>query len=202
MSLPNLHTKSPYFENIEALSRLNKLAGKLYRSNPLNKKKLFMDISSDDVQQLLESLNRFQVKYLLVGGMAGVVHGHIRTTQDMDLWVKNDPENTKALVSALAKNEVPGSDLLLGMPLIFGRTSARFGLSGFELDLGHSLKAFAEADFDACYKRALVADFDGIPFSVIHLRDLITEKAATARPKDLADLEELQRIWDSQQESD
>ena len=105
-----------------------------------------MDISSDDVQQLLESLNRFQVKYLLVGGMAGVVHGHIRTTQDMDLWVKNSPDNTTALISALAENEVPGSDLLLGMPLIFDCTSVRFGLSRFELDLGHSLKAFAEAD--------------------------------------------------------
>lgn len=199
MSLPDLHTKSPYFENIEALSRLNKLAGKLYRSNPLNKKKVFMDISSEDVQHLLESLNKYEVKYLLVGGMAGVVHGHIRTTQDMDLWVKSGPENTKALISALAENEVPGSDLLMGMPLIFGWTSVRFGLYGFELDLGHSLKAFAEADFDACYERALKADFDGIPFSVIHLRDLITEKTATARAKDLADLEELQRIWESQQ---
>ena len=199
MSLSDLHTKSPYFENIEALSRLNRLAGKLYRSNPLNKKKVFMDISSEDVQHLLESLNKYQVKYLLVGGMAGVVHGHIRTTQDMDLWVKSGPENTKALISALAENEVPGSDLLLGMPLIFGRTLVRFGLSGFELDLGHSLKAFAEADFDVCYQRALMADFDGIPFSVIQLRDLITEKAATARPKDLADIEELQGIWESQQ---
>ena len=199
MSLPDLRTKSPYLENIELLSRLNKLAGKLYRSNPLNKKRIFMDISSDDVQHLLESLNRYQVKYLLVGGMAGVVHGHIRTTQDMDLWVKSGTENTKALISALAENEVPGSNLLLGMPLIFGWTSVRFGLSGFELDLGHSLKAFTEADFDACYERALVADFDGIPFSVIQLRDLITEKAATARPKDLADIEELQRIWESQQ---
>ena len=199
MSLPDLHTKSPHFENIEALSRLNRLAGKLYRSNPLNKKKLFMDISSDDVQHLLESLNRYEVKYLLVGGMAGVVHGHIRTTQDMDLWVKSGPENTRTLVLALAENEVPGSDLLMGMPLIFGWTSVRFGLSGFELDLGHSLKAFSEADFDACYRRALVADFDGITFSVIQLRDLITEKISTGRPKDLADVEELQRIWEEQQ---
>ena len=199
MADSDFHAKLKYSENIENFSGLNRLAGKLYRSNPLNKKALYMDISSEELKHLLESLNRYNVKYLLVGGMAAVVHGHIRTTQDMDLWVKNDPENTKALVSALAENEVPGSDLLLGMSLIFGRTSVRFGLSGFELDLGHSLKAFAEADFDACYKRALEADFDGIPFSVIRLRDLITEKAATAQPKDLADLEELQRSWDSQQ---
>ncbi len=191
--------KSQHYENIASLGRLNRLAEKLYRANPLNKRKITMDISSDDVQNLLEGLNRFQVRYLLVGGMAGVVHGHIRTTQDMDLWIKNDEVNTKALINALLASEVVGANLLQGRPLIFGWTSVRFGLSGFELDLGHSLKAFSEADFDACYKRALQADFDGIAFQVIHLRDLIKEKMATARPKDLADLEELQRIWEEQQ---
>ncbi|MCE6989045.1 DUF6036 family nucleotidyltransferase [Dyadobacter sp. CY323] len=188
-----------YAENIEALVRLNNLAGKLYRSNPLNKKKVFMDISSDDVLNLLKSLNKYGVKYLLVGGMAGVVHGHIRTTQDMDLWIKKDPDNAIAFVRALNENDVPGADLLRDMPLIFGWTSVRFGLSGFELDLGHSLKAFQESDFDSCYERALIADFEGVSFSVIHLRDLIIEKKATARAKDLADVEELQSIWESQQ---
>ncbi|TKT93842.1 nucleotidyltransferase [Dyadobacter frigoris] len=158
-----------------------------------------MDISSEDVQHLLKSLNHFQVKYLLIGGMAGVVHGHIRTTQDMDLWIKNETENTKALVKALSENDVVGSNLLLNMPLIFGYTSVRFGMSGFELDLGHSLKAFSEADFDTCYDRALQADLDGIPFPVIQLKDLITEKEATGRRKDLADIEELQRIWEEKQ---
>jgi hypothetical protein len=197
MSVNDLHIKSQHYENIMALSRLNRLAEKLYRSNPLNKKPLSMDISSDDVRLLLQSLNRFNVKYMLVGGMAVVVHGHIRTTLDMDLWVKNNAENTIALISALSENEVPGANLLNGMPLIFGWTSIRFGLSGFELD--HQLKAFQERDFDACYERVLQADYDGIRFPVIHLRDLITEKMATGRSKDLADVEELQRIWEAQQ---
>lgn len=157
-----------------------------------------MDISSSDVLQLLKSLNQHQVEYLLVGGMAGVVHGHIRTTLDMDLWIGNTPENTAAFVRALLDNNVVGAELLRTMPLIFGWTSVRFGESGFELDLGHSLKAFAEGDFKACYERALVADYEGVPLRVIHLRDLITEKKATARKKDLADVEELQRIWEEE----
>lgn len=68
MSNSDFHTKSQYLENIESFSRLSRLAGKLYRSNPLNKKAFCMDISSEDVQQLLKSLNRFEVKYLLIGG--------------------------------------------------------------------------------------------------------------------------------------
>lgn len=185
-------------ENLEAFIRLNGVADKLYRSNPRNKNKHSMDISNEDVLRLLKSLNQHHVKYLLVGGMAGVVHGHVRTTLDMDLWIGNTHQNTEAFVQALHENDVIGAELLRTMPLIFGWTSVRFGKSGFELDLGHSLKAFAETDFDECYGRALVVDYDGVPFHIIHLRDLITEKKATARPKDLADLEELQRIWEEQ----
>lgn len=187
---------SQYSNNLEALIHLNNVADKLYRSNPRNKNKHSMDISSVDVLQLLKSLNLHQVRYLLVGGMAGVVHGHIRTTLDMDLWIGNTRENTEAFVRALLENDVVGAELLRTMPLIFGWTSVRFGKSGFELDLGHSLKAFTESDFDECYERALIADYDGVPFRVIHLRDLITEKKATARKKDLADVEELMRIWE------
>ncbi|WP_353722507.1 hypothetical protein [Dyadobacter sp. 676] len=185
-----------YSENLNALIRLNGVADKLFRSNPRNKNKHSMDISSDDVLELLKSLNQHQVRYLLVGGMAGVVHGHIRTTLDMDIWVGNTHENTEAFVRALIENDVVGAELLTTMPLIFGWTSVRFGKSGFELDLGHSLKAFSESDFDACFDRALVADYQGVPFRVLHLRDLIKEKKATARHKDLGDVEELQRIWE------
>jgi hypothetical protein len=185
-----------YSENLETFLRLNRVADKLHRGNPNHKIRRSMDISSEDVLQLLKSLNQYHVRYLLVGGMAGVVHGHIRTTLDMDLWIGNTHENTEAFVRALLDNEVVGAELLRTMPLIFGWTSVRFGKSGFELDLGHSLKAFAETDFDACYNRGLIADYDGTPFRVIHLRDLITEKEATGRKKDLADLDELQRIWE------
>ncbi|MCF0072510.1 nucleotidyltransferase [Dyadobacter sp. CY261] len=187
-----------YSGNIETFIRLNEVASKLFRANPRNKNKHSMDISSDDVLQLLKSLNQHHVKYLLVGGMAGVVHGHVRTTLDMDLWIGNTRENTEAFVQALLENDVVGAELLKNMPLIFGWTSVRFGKSGFELDLGHSLKAFTETDFDSCYERGLDADYDGVPFRVIHLRDLITEKQATARPKDLGDVVELQRIWEEQ----
>ncbi|WP_229248235.1 hypothetical protein [Dyadobacter sandarakinus] len=188
-------------KNFEALTRLNKLAGRLLRSNSRNNDTTLMDISSDDVLRLLSSLNQHQVKYLLVGGMAGVVHGHIRTTQDMDLWVKSGSANTIAFVQALKENNVAGADLLMDMPLIFGWTSVRFGETGFELDLGHTLKAFNEQDFDACFERSLLADFEGVPFHVIHLKDLITEKKASGRFKDLGDMEELQKIWDSQQKN-
>ena len=150
-----------------------------------------MNIADDDVQNLLESLNQHNVQFLLVGGMAGVIHGHVRTTQDMDLWLKSDEENKLNLIRALEEN---GVAYLKDVPLIFGWTSVAVGNYGFSLDMGYNLKAFRDIDFDTCYERSLEASFDGVPFRVIHLNDLITEKLATGRAKDIGDVEELIKL--------
>jgi hypothetical protein len=178
---------------LKAFTRLMSMASKLYHANPKNPPKP-MNIADDDVRHLLMSLNQHAVQFLLVGGMAGVVHGHVRTTQDMDLWLKSDEETKANLILALEENEVAGAAYLKDVPLIFGWTSVAVGKYGFTLDMGYTLKAFSEVDFDTCYERAIDVIFDGVPFKVIQLNDLITEKLATGRPKDLNDVEELIKI--------
>ncbi|MBO0932817.1 hypothetical protein [Fibrella aquatilis] len=172
---------------------LMQVAGAFYRGNAANPPKV-MDISQDDVQTLFRSLNAHGVQYLLVGGMANIVHGYIRTTEDLDLWIRVGDENKAQLVQALAENEVAGAELLLNVPLLFGWSTVSVGKRGFTLDMGHSLKAFADEEFDACYARARQATFDDVPFKVLNLTDLIAEKKATGRPKDLGDIDELLRI--------
>ena len=68
--------------------------------------------------------------------------------------------------------------------------------------MGHALKAFDAVDFAACYDRAVDATFDDVPFKVIHLNDLITEKLATGRPKDLSDADELTKIKNELDQTD
>ena len=172
---------------------LMQVANAFYRGNSANPPKS-MDISQSDVQSLFRSLNRFGVQYLLVGGMANIVHGYIRATEDLDLWIRADDANKAGLVQALAENNVAGAGLLLNVPLLFGWSTVTVGIQGFTLDMGHSLKAFADTDFDACYARGRDAMFDDVPFKVIHLNDLITEKKATGRPKDLGDVDELSKL--------
>jgi hypothetical protein len=184
---------------ISAQPLLNRFAGLMqvanafYNGNSANPAKS-MDISQSDVQHLFRSLNHFGVQYLLVGGMANMVHGYIRATEDLDLWIKADDVNKASLVRALAENNVAGAELLLNVPLLFGWSTVTVGKQGFTLDMGHSLKAFTEADFDTCYARARDATFHDVPFKVIHLNDLITEKKATGRPKDLGDVDELTKL--------
>ena len=153
-----------------------------------------MDVSSDDVQQLLKSFETHQLKYLLIGGMAGAFYGHTRTTADMDIWIKNSIENRESLVRALSENKVQGAKYLINKQFVFGYTTVPFGKNGFMLDLGEQTKAFAQHDFEDCYAQAITGDFEGTPIKVILLADLIKEKQAIASPKDLGDLEELRKI--------
>lgn len=172
---------------------LMQVANAFYRSNPANPPKR-MTISQEDVQRLFRSLNAHGVQYLLVGGMANIVHGYVRATEDLDLWIRIGDDNKVNLIKALDENDVAGAGLLRNVPLLFGWTTVSVGKQGFTLDMGHSLKAFADSEFDACYARARTASFDEVPFKVIHLNDLITEKRATGRPKDLGDVDELNKL--------
>jgi hypothetical protein len=47
---------------------------------------------SKDFKEFIEALNENDVKYLLVGGYAVVLHGHPRLTQDIDFWIWAEPE--------------------------------------------------------------------------------------------------------------
>jgi hypothetical protein len=42
----------------------------------------------DDFKDFLNILNQKQVRYLIVGGWALGVHGYIRATGDMDIWIR------------------------------------------------------------------------------------------------------------------
>src|SRR5438067_5132620 len=53
------------------------------------------------IETVLASLNAARVRYLVVGGVAVVLHGHLRATADLDLIVQLSPENALAAVRAL-----------------------------------------------------------------------------------------------------
>lgn len=55
------------------------------------------------IEQILAALNAETVRYLVVGGVAVVLHGHLRTTADLDLVVELAPDNARRALAALAK---------------------------------------------------------------------------------------------------
>lgn len=54
-----------------------------------------------DYRELLSILNAHRVKYLVIGAYAVAIHAQPRATKDLDILVKADPENAKAVFAAL-----------------------------------------------------------------------------------------------------
>jgi hypothetical protein len=65
----------------------------------------------EDLKELLRAFNDHAVKYLIVGGYAFGVHAEPRATKDLDIFIRSDEENSKAVFSALAQYGAPLGDL-------------------------------------------------------------------------------------------
>ena len=65
----------------------------------------------DDLKELLRAFNEHAVKYLIVGGYAFGVHAEPRATKDLDIFIRSDEENGKAVFRALTQYGAPLADL-------------------------------------------------------------------------------------------
>lgn len=129
----------------------------------------------------------------MVGGFAASLHGFDRVTADLDLWIKDSLENRISLRNALKELGVGDFEAIETTQFIPGFTSIMLN-SGFELDLMTSLKGFDQLRFDECYKIAPTALIEEIPVKFLHISQLIEAKKAAGRPKDLIDIEALEKI--------
>ena len=66
---------------------------------------------NQDFKDLLVEFNARKVEFLLVGAHALAAHGHVRATQDLDIWVRPDVENAKRVIKALRAFGAPLHDL-------------------------------------------------------------------------------------------
>lgn len=141
-----------------------------------------------DFKEFLESLNRNKVRYLLTGGYAVGLHGYPRATNDIDVVVGSDRENAARTITAL--NDFFGSTDLTEEALTRDRSLLVAGVEPLAIDILNYLEGL---DFDEAYERRDIVKVEDIEVNLIAFEDLLTNKRAVARPKDLADLDELER---------
>jgi hypothetical protein len=150
-----------------------------------------------DFKELLSVLNAYNVKYLVVGAYAVSVYAQPRATKDLDILVKPDAENAKAVYAALTQ---------FGAPLE-GLTFADFAERGPFFHMGREpvavdiLTEIPGVEFDAAWERRVEEIIDvatGLKASLISREDLITAKLAAARPQDLADVEAIRKAQAAQ----
>lgn len=69
------------------------------------------DYFNEDFRDFLRALHHHKVEYILVGGMAVILHGYVRTTGDMDVWVRKTKGNYKKIVKAFEEFKMPVFDM-------------------------------------------------------------------------------------------
>ncbi len=140
-----------------------------------------------DFQDFLRLLNANAIRYLVIGGYAVAFHGYVRYTGDLDVFVELSLENAEKLVLALREF---GFDLPKVKPSLFLQKGKiiRMGYEPMRLEI---LNEIDGVTFKECYNRRRVANQDGLRINFISLRELLKNKRASRRQKDLADVEAL-----------
>jgi hypothetical protein len=159
---------------------------------------------SGRVEWILTALEEANVRYLVVGGVAVVLHGYLRTTIDLDLVLHLDRDN---LERALKAFEILGFAPQAPVPLSsFANPQNReawfreknmkvFSLwhpahPGFAVDL-FVREPF---DFEVVYRRALKVPLEGVEATVVSRSDLMEMKRAAGRVQDLEDVAALSEL--------
>jgi hypothetical protein len=159
-----------------------------------------MDLFDEEFLRIWRTFEAKGLRYMMVGGFAVNLHGHFRTTGDLDIWIEDKIENRRILRACLADLNLGDFEALETMDFIPGWTSISL-FSGIELDIMTYLKGYPQEAFNECLALASLAEINGICIPFLHINHLIREKKLVNREKDLADIEALKKIKRLREES-
>ena len=152
-----------------------------------------MDVYDKNLLEFWKALNQSEVQYIMIEGFAVNMHGFARTTEDIDVWIKDTLDNRKKLRQAFKEIDYGDYELLETLEFVPGFTQFYLG-GGIVLDILTSMKGLEDFTFDECMNRAVKAKLNDVIVPFLHINDLIRNKKATARPKDIIDVIELEKI--------
>jgi len=159
-------------------------------------------------ERVIEVLDRHAVRYMLIGGVAALLHGAQRPTLDLDLLPRSDRENLDRLAAALvelraylrvggltdeearALPTIVDGKSLEGMEISTWRTAAG------DIDVLHCLRddLGQRLHYDDLTERSLVIEVVGIDVRLAGLGDIVASKRFAGRDKDREALPELERL--------
>jgi hypothetical protein len=151
-----------------------------------------MDAFDEQLLDFWKQLNHNGVRYIMIGGFATRFHGFNRNTDDIDIWLENTIINRKKLRKTFSDLEYGDYPTIETMDFIPGWTT--FYAAGIELDIITEMKGLENISFEECLKMASLADIDGVKIPFLHINHLIQNKKFINRPKDMLDVEELEKI--------
>jgi hypothetical protein len=133
------------------------------------------------------------VRYLTIGGLAVNIYGYTRNTGDIDVLIEDTLENRKNLRIAFSRIGIGDFLQIETMQFVAGFTDFTISYD-LRLDVMTSVKGLENEEFDNLFQNATIVILQEIPVYFIDYENLIIAKKAANRPKDLLDIEELEKI--------
>jgi hypothetical protein len=147
------------------------------------------NIFNEDFRDFISTLNDNDVEYILVGGYSVILHGYLRTTGDLDIWVNKKKENYFKLVKAFERFKMPVFDMsednFLKNPALNVFT---FGRPPSGIDIMTDVKGL---NFTRAFKTSELVEVGNLKVRLIGLSELLKAKRASGRYKDLDDIDNL-----------
>jgi hypothetical protein len=144
-----------------------------------------------DYRDMLSAFTEEGVKYLLVGAFALAVHGHVRATGDIDLWIDCSRDNAARVMAALARFGAPLHEIetqdFATPGIVF-----QIGIAPRRVDILTTIDA---VEFEEAWPQRKEVEVEGLRIPVISRHHLLRNKRATGRPRDQADA-----IWLAEEE--
>ena len=140
-----------------------------------------------DFNEFVELFVGNDVRFLIVGGYALAAHGCPRATDDFDAWVWTNSENAEKIVKCLSEFGFGSLNLTTDDFTTLDRV-VQLGFPPYRIDI---ITSISGVEFDSAWENRLIVDVDGMQVPFIGRDDLLANKIATGRPKDLLDVERL-----------
>jgi hypothetical protein len=144
---------------------------------------------NEDFRDLLRALLEAGARFLVVGAHAMAVHGVPRATGDLDVWIAVDPDNADRVTKALARFGAPLSAMGISRADFLREDQVvQIGIPPRRIDV---LTSISGVRFEDAWAGRATQDVAGTAVPFLGRDALIRNKRASARTKDLADLEAL-----------
>ncbi|HMJ09587.1 MAG TPA: hypothetical protein VK468_11315 [Pyrinomonadaceae bacterium] len=137
-----------------------------------------------DFIDILSAFSEEKVEYLVVGGYAMAFHGFVRATGDIDLWIRVEEENAGKVRRALQSFGAPLGDLTIEDLLTPGMVY-QMGVVPNRIDVINDITG---VDFDEAWAHRTSIEFHALTIPLIGKEQLLQNKKATGRAKDLGDV--------------
>ena len=145
---------------------------------------------NEDYKEMLQCLADEHVKFLIVGAYALAAHGYPRATMDIDIWVMPSRDNAAAVLRALSRFGAPLRGLTID-DLQEDDTIFQIGVAPRRIDI---ITGASGLRFEEAFAHSTRIQIEGLQVRIPSVDDLIRNKRASGRTKDLADAEALEAL--------